>query len=725
MELDGQAPETTDPETAAPETADPETADPETAEGAVDAEESPGRSSRYKWVAGITVVALLLGAIGLTLQSRSSSEQVSETTDQVSREAAGGLGLNIVKFLAENIAIGGVQGAGFYAFDSAMGALFPEAPDPSLAKLDELKAEVNGISVQVEALQQSVNSLSSRLDQTYYSGVSTQLANDFASVRNLHNEFIVPLAAEGQIYSRARLAGDTAAMQAAEINLKAAKQDFLDEYSANFNSNANAIDHLHEYIVPASGELSILSARGKVLMQKGYLTQKDSLSLRDLYTDIAQQEALAVWMNAEYHSLKDNGDGVQQALSDQIVTSWKTQQPVEFAALPPLIPSGVIITTPNSITAGAFMWLSSPKQWGRSPTDRYGALFTNSPEYDPTVFPKLQAQVNGGVVFDASVTPQVDSYGSTVTGWDYPSSADQVSGLNAGLKTVPGASIAERLNTAGSGLSSAYDYKRYPANDVNFGNNRVWLSPSKLVTIRECPTSNPPEDIINAPQFVDLRESTASIGQWDDPKACVEWTNADSVAAWSPASTNRDAPVSRILWVRTVGSGTQEDYMAQSGITNYELPTSTFPDAPVDCAVPPAQGVDLSGCNLNGASLSSKNLSGAKFIGTQLNNTSFYFSNLTSADLTKASLIEADLNYANFTEANLTGANLDYAVGNVDLTRANLTDANLRGFAPTGANLTGANLTNAILTNVAWNNTVCPDGTNSKASTPQTCIGHL
>jgi hypothetical protein len=26
---------------------------------------------------------------------------------------------------------------------------------------------------------------------------------------------------------------------------------------------------------------------------------------------------------------------------------------------------------------------------------------------------------------------------------------------------------------------------------------------------------------------------------------------------------------------------------------------------------------------------------------------------------------------------------------------------------------------------VTWSNTTCPDGTNSSASTPETCVGHL
>ena len=105
----------------------------------------------------------------------------------------------------------------------------------------------------------------------------------------------------------------------------------------------------------------------------------------------------------------------------------------------------------------------------------------------------------------------------------------------------------------------------------------------------------------------------------------------------------------------------------------------------------------LAGCNLHGLDLSNAILAGADLS--------------SGTDLSNANLNMADLSGANLSFANLSGANLNQA----DLTGANLS----------GANLTGANLTNAKLDGVTWNNTTCPDGTNSSASTPETCVGHL
>lgn len=73
---------------------------------------------------------------------------------------------------------------------------------------------------------------------------------------------------------------------------------------------------------------------------------------------------------------------------------------------------------------------------------------------------------------------------------------------------------------------------------------------------------------------------------------------------------------------------------------------------------------------------------------------------------------------------------------NADLRGANLSGAVLDGTDLTGADLSGASLegattAGATLTDVVWNDTTCPDGTNSRASRrtntagSETCIHHL
>ena len=90
-----------------------------------------------------------------------------------------------------------------------------------------------------------------------------------------------------------------------------------------------------------------------------------------------------------------------------------------------------------------------------------------------------------------------------------------------------------------------------------------------------------------------------------------------------------------------------------------------------------------------------------------------------------ADLHNADLTGANLTAANLTGTNLFGAIlTGANLQGANLTNTMLRAATLTNANLTGATLNTPFLSGVTWSNTTCPDGTNSSAYSPQTCVGH-
>ena len=77
---------------------------------------------------------------------------------------------------------------------------------------------------------------------------------------------------------------------------------------------------------------------------------------------------------------------------------------------------------------------------------------------------------------------------------------------------------------------------------------------------------------------------------------------------------------------------------------------------------------------------------------------------LALADLEGANLEGANLEGANLVRANLEGANLSGA----NLSCANLVRANLES-----ANLTGAMVNLTHWHNNVWENTTCPDGTNS------------
>ncbi|KAA0205575.1 hypothetical protein EDM68_05355 [Candidatus Uhrbacteria bacterium] len=109
---------------------------------------------------------------------------------------------------------------------------------------------------------------------------------------------------------------------------------------------------------------------------------------------------------------------------------------------------------------------------------------------------------------------------------------------------------------------------------------------------------------------------------------------------------------------------------------------------------------------------------------------------LAGRDLTNAFLRSTTINETSFANTTLTNAIMaGNAITNSDFTEANLTGVDLTGSLFTSPDFTGVNLTNADLegaagfssatrTSIIWNNTICPDGTNSD-SNGNTCEGHL
>jgi uncharacterized protein YjbI with pentapeptide repeats len=152
------------------------------------------------------------------------------------------------------------------------------------------------------------------------------------------------------------------------------------------------------------------------------------------------------------------------------------------------------------------------------------------------------------------------------------------------------------------------------------------------------------------------------------------------------------------------------------------------------------QGVNLSGSDLSGASLflmylSYVDLTDAEIVGADLRGIRMDESNLSGADLSDSNITGlrihfTDLSHAKLTnailteiymsdssslfEADLSGAQMQYGVIRDDMTYADLSNANL----------TGTDLSQAYITGVIWDNTICPDGTNSD-NNGDTCENNL
>ncbi|MED5350349.1 MAG: pentapeptide repeat-containing protein [Candidatus Thermoplasmatota archaeon] len=143
--------------------------------------------------------------------------------------------------------------------------------------------------------------------------------------------------------------------------------------------------------------------------------------------------------------------------------------------------------------------------------------------------------------------------------------------------------------------------------------------------------------------------------------------------------------------------------------------------------------------NLSHAYIEDTNLSHSDLSFANLSYANLMYSNLSWTNLQRSEMQYADLHAANLGcailyDTNLTGADLSYAVvshasciftwDEVDLSHADLSYANLSNLHIEESNLSHADLTHADLTGVSWDDTICPDGTNSDDN-GNTCENNL
>ena len=126
--------------------------------------------------------------------------------------------------------------------------------------------------------------------------------------------------------------------------------------------------------------------------------------------------------------------------------------------------------------------------------------------------------------------------------------------------------------------------------------------------------------------------------------------------------------------------------------------------------------------NLTNKAINNSNLAGAQLMYAQLAYANLASSQLQGADLSGSDARGADMSYTNLSGATLRWSTLMWSnFSFANLTGANLSGAFLAGANFHGANLSGADLTGADLTGVNWQDTICPDGTNSNTHN-QTCV---
>ncbi len=111
--------------------------------------------------------------------------------------------------------------------------------------------------------------------------------------------------------------------------------------------------------------------------------------------------------------------------------------------------------------------------------------------------------------------------------------------------------------------------------------------------------------------------------------------------------------------------------------------------------------------------------------------------NFTGMDLSSMSVgVDLQMDSANFAGDNFSNSDWYQAAsgGGSNFTGANFTNVFMRDVFQGSNNYTNANFTNvylggsafpgSVFTGAIWNNTVCPDGTNSNANVGSTCVDH-
>ena len=183
--------------------------------------------------------------------------------------------------------------------------------------------------------------------------------------------------------------------------------------------------------------------------------------------------------------------------------------------------------------------------------------------------------------------------------------------------------------------------------------------------------------------------------------------------------------------------------VAVSGLKNVKAKTS-LTVAPPSCSNI-APGADLKNCDLSGADLSDADLLGADLFESNLTIATLLDANLSDTNMTLATLAGVDAGGATFVDSTLSDAKLpnaelagadmmgarmtDAHLTDADLTGADLVDVDFDGASLQGANLTQADLDDAYMTpvnvtGVVWDDTTCPDGSNSN-NDADTCANNL
>jgi hypothetical protein len=246
----------------------------------------------------------------------------------------------IVDFVAKTL--------GGFALNKGAGFIFKRigledwlSPDPTQGKLDAISGQLAQVSTQLVTVQDSVNQISRDLAQLTLNGAYDNIKGPIANTQYVYNYTFLPVF-NAAVAVQAATPADRAPLLDV---LQTKRNDFLAAFDHYQIGSASSL--IHGALTPSGVSTSIVDAYGRVLMANNrFPTVAQSNTLAALYTVFAEQEALAVWMKAEYTAAK-NPDLLEKLIITEVI-GWPVY---ERLSMPSRIPNDAVIDLgPNSAT---------------------------------------------------------------------------------------------------------------------------------------------------------------------------------------------------------------------------------------------------------------------------------------------------------------------------------------------------------------------------------------
>ena len=236
--------------------------------------------------------------------------------------------------------------------------------DPNTALLNEIKAQLSTISVQLVRAQATLDSLVVDVRRSDFDVKIIALRQKSNRLRELlAGPFTRVVDAVADLEKLREGASTPDKIEQAQKAVNDRRYEFLLAFDRCCESMPADI---HAYLVPGPAS-SVLASLGRLrLGEKRYLTSSDSADIRAVYTMVAESEALASWMKMERFIPADPDTVPPGTFPGSIAEFNRARREflsfrvAEARHVPPMIPAGVVVDagqSPRNNTNNAAMWL--------------------------------------------------------------------------------------------------------------------------------------------------------------------------------------------------------------------------------------------------------------------------------------------------------------------------------------------------------------------------------